>query len=146
VTAEVEPEVLLEPDDLPAAPTDLSQSLDAVSIHEDDTFSPPPSGSLPLFVPEAETPPLPQQDDKLKEIRENLEATGDLPPQPTETFVIPSASLEEAPMAAPQPAPASSDPLGSLSDFDSLDDESLDLGGGDSLDLGASLDDLDDEE
>jgi hypothetical protein len=144
-----DPEVLLEPDEIPNQAAAVSQAakqgdgLDIVNIlEEDDTFSPPEPGSIPMSYPE--TPPLAQSlggDGPARSIRRTLEATGDLRPQAAETFMVPSDNLEEAEDLEAMPSLDSVD----LDGFDAADDDSLDLGGDDNLDLGGSLDDLDDE-
>jgi hypothetical protein len=77
-----------------------------------------------------------------QEIRQTLESTGDLRPlEAAETFMVPPDNLVEA-------ASPSSNNIDNIdfNDFDSTDDDSLDLDSApDSLDLGGGLDDLDDE-
>jgi hypothetical protein len=144
-----EPEVMLEPDDSGEPMVDVSsveQVPETVNILKDDTFSPPPFEPLPR--PPAEIPgpaasPSAGIGNAVAQIRETLEATGDLKPRAAgnaaETFMVPPASLQEAQLAA--------EDLDSLDDFDAPDDDSLDLGSdSDSLSIGEGLlDDLDDE-
>jgi hypothetical protein len=144
-----EPEVMLEPDDTNVttdAPGNEAESFDEISLMEDDTFSPAPL--VPGQKPPGTTPELPSNPElygssTAQKIRQTLESTGDLKPQPqgvpAETFMVPPASLEEAQVTPEE--------LDTLSDFEVSDDDSLDLDSeADTLDLGEDLlDDLDEE-
>ena len=117
---------------------------------EDDTFSPPPLNPNvrpPSAGPELPEAPINHNGAAVQMIRQTLESTGDLKPQEAfsapvspaaETFMVPPDSLQEA------LAPAGE--LDALPDFDSADDDSLDLDSSESLSLGDGLlDDLDDD-
>ncbi|MDR3134610.1 MAG: hypothetical protein LBU69_00780 [Deltaproteobacteria bacterium] len=134
---------MLEPDDSEVSTIEVTvtpKEPESVSLLEDDTYSPPPI--TPDLTPELPASPA-KGDSAVQKIRQTLESTGDLRPQapkaPTETFMIPPANLEEAKLAV--------EDLDNLSDFDTPDDDSLDLDGeAESLDLGDGLlDDLEDE-
>jgi hypothetical protein len=147
-------DVLLEPEEADEAPgafpaAEQTAQLapapvsDLVSIlEEDDTYSPPP---LQKIQAPPETPPPSQAiPAAAREIRQALEATGDLrPAEAAETFMIPPDNLVQTTPAADVDSDVDSV---DLDDFETADDDSLDLDSDpDSLNLGASLDDLDDE-
>ncbi|MDR1655960.1 MAG: hypothetical protein LBT47_00175 [Deltaproteobacteria bacterium] len=99
--------------------------------------SPPPSSTRPITPVGTNTP-----NQTVSQIRQTLEPTGDVNAapsslNPSETFMVPPTNLEEADLE-------SANDLKDLPDLDS-DDDTLDLGDGESLNLSDSLDDLDDE-
>jgi hypothetical protein len=133
---------MLEPDDTTDSPVEVmtvAHGPESIDLLEDDTFSPPPSpaGQKPVgFAPEL---PSSDTDSAVQKIRQTLEATGDLKPQPAETFMVPPAELEEAKIDA--------EDLDPIQDFEIPDDDSLDFDtNSSSMDLDKDLlDDLDDE-
>jgi hypothetical protein len=152
-----EPEVLLEPefDEAPQppvrpplpSPISLDEpdgtSVEVEVATVDDTITPiEPPRPEPSMEPELPPPPRRQPDESaINRIRETLESTGDIKPQPradaAETFMVPPSKLEEA-------EPAILSPPDDLAGLD--DEDSLDLGGDDdSMTLPPDLDDLDDE-
>jgi hypothetical protein len=134
-----EPEVMLEPDVEDNQANQEPRNFE-VDLLDDDQFE---TSQPPTALAATEPSQKEINDSTLQRIRKTLEQTGDLKPSPaqsapSETFMVPSSSLEEAQVE--EVGDMDIDQIGSL------DDDSLDLDPGhDDLDLSASLDDLDDE-